>query len=294
MAKLQHVVQDTLLVQQAHQCAKGRLPQFNSQATCNTAWALATLRFYDQDFMEQLLQHAEHELPSFDLQHVSNILWAIATLDHQDPDFVNSAVNRLLLLDRMKDERQALCNSVWALSVLQHDTMPVVAPLVTAVFAAFPTLLVSASESRLGDQLRQIHQYLITMEGADRIPQHLHASPQCMQLRRATQAVFCQTNEELRGRRHRLNVALLQAVKQLPGCGAAEAMPLSGDHDVAADVGVTLSCGTKVRHVQPLATSMSRCAVKSSAAQPVPCLLHNPAGCCGGRDADSLHDQRTR
>ena len=78
--------------------AQPQLPDFTQQALSNTAWALATLRHYEQRFMEQLLRQSTAKMAYDDLQHISNTLWAVAACDHRSPAFVDTAVRRLLLL----------------------------------------------------------------------------------------------------------------------------------------------------------------------------------------------------
>ena len=48
--------------------ANRKLPGFNSNNLTNSAWALATLGFNNETFMEAFIQSARHRLPAFSAQ----------------------------------------------------------------------------------------------------------------------------------------------------------------------------------------------------------------------------------
>ena len=68
--------------------AEGRLSDFKAQALSNSLWALAKLGHVDCSFKSRLLQAARAQLQGFQPQDVSNTAFARATLRYQDPDFM--------------------------------------------------------------------------------------------------------------------------------------------------------------------------------------------------------------
>ncbi len=134
--------------------ASGKLRDPNTvpQNLSNVAWALAVLGHEDRAFMGELLAAAQAQLPAFEPQHLSNTVWALAKLGLR----VNSGFSSLgepltqpttaqpglpkaqlqRFLDALADEAagrlgpgsptaadwgsQALANTIWAFSELQH------------------------------------------------------------------------------------------------------------------------------------------------------------------------------
>ena len=85
------------------------------------------------------------------------------------------------------------------------------------------------------------------MEGAGHVSKQLQSSLQYQQLRQACQAAFAQRVVQLRSSPLSFIKALLQAVRQLPGCSTAQAVQLAADQDVEMNIGLALPCGAKVR-----------------------------------------------
>ena len=139
--------------------AQPQLPDFTQQALANTAWALATLRHYDQRFMEQLLRQSMEKVSGLNSQDISNTLWALATFGYSNSAFVDRAVRRLLLLEREDIGGQGLGNTLWSLSMLQHDAGAVAGPFFAAAVAWFATSVSPAADFALELQLLQVHRY---------------------------------------------------------------------------------------------------------------------------------------
>lgn len=136
---------------------------------------------------------------------------------------------------------------LWALSMLQHGAASVVPPLIAAAAARFKAIESSVGRNDTELQLCQSHQYFVTREGAGHVSKQLQASLQYKQLRQDCQAAFAQRLAQLRSSPLSFVKALLPAVRQLPGCSAAQAVQVSEDQDVEMFIGLAFPCGTKVR-----------------------------------------------
>lgn len=267
MAKLRQGSADRRLVQaliaQAKELGARSGLKVSTQRMCNLAWALVALRHDDRDLMQLLVQEASSRMAANQLDHntLANLLRAMAVLGHDDPHFVNDAVNavhELLQQDHaisLQDTRKVLCNVLWALSMLQHDAASVAEPLINAAVIAL-----NDQEPGPGDpgmQLRNCHQYLVTMEGAGVVSSRLQATIWYRQLRAGCREAMRQVAGGYASAGP-VQQAVLAALRRLPGCGGAEMQQLTEDGDIYASLCFTLPGGTKVRCVTyyPLVAAM--------------------------------------
>jgi len=59
-------------------------PDFGPQALANTAWALATMRYFYNPFLRAITSAAWPRASTFKSQDLSNSVWAFAILQLQD------------------------------------------------------------------------------------------------------------------------------------------------------------------------------------------------------------------
>lgn len=265
MAKLRQGSADRRLVQaliaQAKELGTRSGLKVSTQRMCNLAWALVALRHYDRDLMQLLVQEASSRMAANQLDHntLANLLRAMAVLGHDDAHFVNDAVNAVFQLLHQSDNvsyprhtRKVLCNVLWALSMLQHDAASVAEPLINAAVIALLTQIDQepwpGDPSDPGMQLRNCHQYLVTMEGAGVVSSRLQASIWYRQLRAGCREAMRQVVGGYTSA-NPVQLAVLAALRRLPGCGGAEMQQLTEDGDVYASLYFTLPGGTKVRRV---------------------------------------------
>lgn len=137
---------------------------------------------------------------------------------------------------------------LWALSMLQHDAQRAAPTIIRAAYYDCRRQLQrGALDRRFAYQLRMLHRYLVTIEGSGSLSKFLLHHSRYRELRQLGQAAFLAKAKRARGRPPPPFVAsVLQAVQQLPGCGDAQALQLTDDEKLYADIGLTLPDGTKV------------------------------------------------
>lgn len=137
---------------------------------------------------------------------------------------------------------------LWALSMLQHDAQRAAPTIIRAAYYDCRRQLQrGALDRRFAYQLRMLHRYLVTIEGSGSLSKFLLHHSRYRELRQLGQAAFLAKAKRARGRPPPPFVAsVLQAVQQLPGCGDAQALQLTDDEQLYADIGLTLPDGTKV------------------------------------------------
>lgn len=137
---------------------------------------------------------------------------------------------------------------LWALSMLQHDAQRAAPTIIRAAYYSCRWQLQhGALNRRFAYQLRMLHRYLVTIEGTVSLSKFLLHHSQYQELRQLCQAAFLAKAKRARGKSPPPFVAsVLQAVQQLPGCDDAQALRLTDDEQLYADIGLTLPDGTKV------------------------------------------------
>ncbi|KAG1653887.1 hypothetical protein FOA52_011709 [Chlamydomonas sp. UWO 241] len=221
LATLGHV--DGAFMAALIKAATPHLCNFNPQNLANTVWGLATLGHVDGVFMAALLKAAAPQLLDFTPQALSNTAWALATMDHYDRAFVAELLKAAAPQPHSFNP-QNLTNTAWALAMLGH-----------ADGAFMATLLQQAAGMVLDSKFKDLQQLFLCMlwlgdqHSAVVVPAKLGAVS-----RRAWM------EERANARPTRVQLEVLAAVRQLPGCSGATSEQATDDGLFRFDIAVQL------------------------------------------------------
>ncbi|KAG1673210.1 hypothetical protein FOA52_013090 [Chlamydomonas sp. UWO 241] len=248
------------------EAAKPQLRDFTPQNLANMAWALATLGHADNDLMAALLKAAKPQLRDFTPHNLANMAWALATLGHTDRAFM-AALLAAAKLQLREFNPQALANTAWALASLGHAD------------AAFMAALLKAAKPQLRNfnpqNLANTAWALAVLDHADNAfmesvlqkaagmvfsfeSQHLIQLFMCMlwledqhsdvvvheQLAAACKMAWMEERGDALPSRVQLEV--LAAVRQLPGCSGATSEQTTDDGLFSIDIAVQLLDGSRL------------------------------------------------
>lgn len=226
-------------VPRAAQAVRQQLGSFGPHELSVTLWSLATLQCRSDAFLEAATRAAMPLLPVFTEQALSNVAWSLATLNYQQPAFVERLLQEVVK-NRAPLSRQSLCNTMWALSILDHNPSASIRQLVQAACDK----LLAPQPTPLPEQLRQVHQYLLTMEEGRCVPPDLRSDERYKQLRDSCQQAWTEGLRYMRP--SECQGSVLKAVQELPACAEAALEQPTEDGMFMVDIAVKLPDGTKV------------------------------------------------
>ena len=196
--------------------------------------------------MQQLVQQARSRLRDFKAQEVANTLCAMAWLNYNNAAFADNAV-RHLLQHRDRFNTQNLCNTLWALCILDHSPAAALQPLLADAQSLLlrPDTVAGHSDEQpdLSKHQCQVYQYLVTMDGQGHISPQLKL--QHRQLWKVCQAAWAEQLQQ-KVQTSFTQEHVLQAVRELPGCEGATCEQLTEDGLLSIDVALQLPEGGKV------------------------------------------------
>ncbi|KAG1672291.1 hypothetical protein FOA52_004306 [Chlamydomonas sp. UWO 241] len=221
LATLGHV--DVVFMGALLQAATPQLRHFKPQELANTASALATLGHVDAQFMAALLQAATPQLHNFNQQNLSNMAWALAALGHANAGFMDALVQAAMpQLDSFNT--QGLANLAWAFAMLDVQSASVCALIEHA--AAFAMALTPSN-------LCQIYQFILWLDTwhqvAPAVPPQLLAACKCVWLEEVSIT-----------RVSRMQLQVLDAIRQLPSCSGASSEHQTDDGLFSIDIALQL------------------------------------------------------